>query len=63
MLRGYHPRWALVLGGLFVVIGVLYGLLQGSGDWMDHAGAVMLIVLGGAMAFAFTIILAGTRDL
>ncbi len=59
----YHWRSAFLIGGIFVVVGVLYAILQGNGEWLDHAGATMLIVLGGAMAFAFGILLHGTRDL
>ncbi len=56
-------RNALILGGIFVVIGLAYYFLQGSGISLDRAGATMLIVLGGAMAFVFTILLRGSRGL
>lgn len=56
-------RAAIILGLTFVVVGVLYLLVQGSGEFMDRAGATMLIVLGSAMAFTFAIILRGSREL
>jgi hypothetical protein len=56
-------RSALVLGAIFVAIGVIYFIVQGSGITLDRAGATMLIVLGGAMAFVFTILLRGSRGL
>jgi hypothetical protein len=58
-------RLALVLGVLFLAVGVLYwGLpyfLQPSKS--DYQGAVLLIVLGIAMAFGFSVLLRGSRDL
>jgi hypothetical protein len=60
MLR---PRNALLLGALFVVIGIVYLILQGSGAELDRAGVTMLIALGAAMAFAFTILLRGSGEL
>ena len=56
-------RNALVLGAIFVVIGVAYYIVQGSGVSLDRAGATMLIALGGAMAFVFIILLRGSRGL
>ncbi len=56
-------RNALILGLMFVVVGVAYYLLQGSGATLDRAGATMLVVLGGAMAFVFAILLRGSRGL
>ena len=59
----YTWRGAMILGMFFVAAGVGYLLLQGSGEWLDRAGATMLIVLGAAMAFTFTILLRGSRGL
>ncbi|MBA2487871.1 MAG: hypothetical protein H0V36_00930 [Chloroflexi bacterium] len=56
-------RGAIIIGLAFVVVGVVYLLVQGSGEFMDRAGATMLIVLGAAMAFTFAIILRGSREL
>ena len=58
-------RNAVLLGVIFIVVGVLYFLLQGGdlGTTSDRAGATMLIVLGVAMAFVFSILLRGSREL
>lgn len=56
-------RSAIFIGIGFIVVGILYLLMQGSGETMDRAGVTMLIVLGVAMAFCFAIILRGSRDL
>ena len=56
-------RNALVLGVAFVVVGIAYLILQGSGEWLDRAGATFLVVLGIAMAFTFSILLRGSREL
>jgi hypothetical protein len=58
-------RNALILGAIFVVVGVIYFFVQGpdNGTTSDRAGVTMLILLGGAMAFSFLIILRGSREL
>ena len=56
-------RNALILGAGFIVVGVLYYLLQGDGAFLDRSGATLLIVLGGAMAFTFAILLRGSRGM
>jgi hypothetical protein len=56
-------RNAIVLGIGFVIVGVLYYLLQGSGEWLDRTGATLLILLGAAMGFTFFILLRGSRGL
>ncbi len=56
-------RNAIILGLGFVAVGVLYLVLQGSDEWLDRAGATMLILLGVAMAFTFFILLRGSREL
>jgi drug/metabolite transporter (DMT)-like permease len=58
-------RNALILGVIFIVVGVIYFFVQGSGTGTtsDRAGATMLVILGGAMAFAFAILLRGSREL
>jgi hypothetical protein len=56
-------RGAVILGAFFVIVGVVYFLVQGGGTSLDRAGATMLVVLGGAMAFVFTILLRGSRGL
>jgi len=58
-------RNALILGVVFIVVGVAYWYLQGpdSSVTLDRAGATMLVILGGAMAFVFSILLRGSRGL
>lgn len=57
-------RNALILGGGFVVVGLLYLALQGDVlVTLDRAGATLLIVLGLAMAFTFLVLLRGSRGM
>lgn len=56
-------RNAIILGIGFTVVGIIYYFVQGRGTTIDWAGATMLIVLGIAMAFVFTILLRGSRSL
>ena len=56
-------RNAIILGIGFVLVGFAYYLVQGEGQGLDRAGATMLIILGGAMAFVFAILLRGSREL
>lgn len=57
-------RNALILGIGFIAVGIAYFWLQGDATAViDRAGATMLIVLGLAMAFVFSILLRGSRGL
>ena len=58
-------RNAIILGIAFAVVGIAYWWLQGTdtAPTQDRAGAVMLIILGAAMAFVFTLLLRGSRQL
>lgn len=56
-------RNAIFLGAGFVIVGLLYLALQGSGQTLDRAGVTMLVVLGLAMMFTFVILLRGSRGL
>jgi hypothetical protein len=58
-------RNALILGVIFIVVGVVYFWLQGGdvATTADRAGATMLVLLGCAMAFVFSILLRGSREL
>ena len=57
-------RNALILGIGFIIVGIAYYFLQGdAAGVIDRAGATMLVVLGAAMAFVFTILLRGSRGL
>lgn len=57
-------RNAVILGILFVAIGAAYWYLQGDNVLhLDAAGATFLILLGVAMAFVFTVLVRGSREL
>ena len=57
-------RNALILGAIFVIVGLLYAWLQRF-DFraLDAAGATLLVVLGLAMGFTFLILLRGSRGM
>lgn len=55
---------ALVLGGLTVLLGIIYvGLPILSGDEVEPAGFILLVALGLSMAFGLLVVLHGARDL
>ena len=56
-------RNALILGLIFIVVGVVYFIGNRLTVGLDMAGATMLVVLGFAMAFVFAILLRGSREL
>ncbi|HYI23396.1 MAG TPA: hypothetical protein VEX62_12275 [Candidatus Limnocylindrales bacterium] len=56
-------RNAIILGIIFMAVGLLYLFVQGDGYGLDRAGVTMLIILGIAMAFVFSILLRGSREL
>lgn len=59
-------RWALVLGAIPIVIGLIYLVAQeavGVEAWIDPAGVILLVALGLAMGFGMLVILRGARDL
>lgn len=49
------PRYTILAGLLFVVIGIVYGLLSG-----DAAGVTMLLCLGIGMALMSYVLIAGS---
>ena len=59
----FNWRNALILGFMFIAVGTIYWFLNGTTTTADKAGATFLIVLGIAMAFAFAILLRGSREL
>jgi hypothetical protein len=59
----FNWRNALVLGGIFILVGIAYFFLQGDGLYIDRAGALMLVLLGVAMAFGFAVLLRVSREL
>ena len=57
-------RFALVAGVTFAIIGLIYWFVQRFDiPTHDLQGAVLLIVLGIAMAFGFSVLVRGSRDL
>ena len=56
---------AVFLGAIPIVIGIIYWVLPNifDVDFIDAAGATMLIALGLAMGFGMLVILRGARDL
>jgi hypothetical protein len=56
-------RNALILGLIFIVVGAIYWYVNHTNLGLDLAGATMLVVLGVAMAFVFTVLLRGSREL
>ncbi|MEA2622618.1 MAG: hypothetical protein QOH61_1528 [Chloroflexota bacterium] len=57
-------RFAVVLGIVFVAVGISYWSVQHFNlATLDLEGAVLLVVLGVAMAFGFSVLLRGSREL
>ena len=59
-------RWALILGAIPVLIGLIYLVVQeavGVEAWIDPAGIILLVALGLSMGFGMLVILRGARDL
>jgi hypothetical protein len=58
-----HPRNAIFVGLLFVVIGVIYWAVPYFGNWeVDYAGVTMLILLGVATAIMAYVLIAGSPN-
>ncbi len=55
-------RHTILLGAFFVVVGVLYLLVQGDGRTIDRAGVLMLLLAGVSMAFGLAVLVRGSRD-
>lgn len=56
-------RNTLVIGGFFILVGILYYVVQGTGATIDLAGVTMLVLCGVAMVFGFAVLVRGSRDL
>jgi uncharacterized membrane protein len=58
-----HPRNAIFVGILFVVIGFVYWIVPYLGDWhIDYAGVTMLGALGIAMGLMAYVLIAGSPN-
>jgi hypothetical protein len=56
-----HPRNAIFVGLVFVVIAVIYWAVPYFGGWhLDYAGVTMLAVLGIAGALMAYVLIAGS---
>ena len=58
-----HPRNAILVGLIFVVIGTIYFVAANLGHYhVDYAGTTMLLVLGIAGAVMAYVLIAGSTD-
>ena len=58
-----HPRNAIVVGAVFIVIAFIYWAVPYFGGWhLDYAGVTMLAVLGIAMALMAYVLIAGSPN-
>jgi small neutral amino acid transporter SnatA (MarC family) len=59
-----NSRFAIVLGATFAIVGAIYIAVQHLEiTSTDLEGGVLLLILGIAMAFGFTVLVRGSRDL
>ncbi|HYH93297.1 MAG TPA: hypothetical protein VD763_09080 [Candidatus Saccharimonadales bacterium] len=58
-----HPRNAIAVGAIFVIIGIIYWAVPTIGGWhVDYAGVTMLILLGVAMGIMAYVLIAGSPN-
>ena len=58
-----HPRNAIFVGMLFVIIGAVYWGVQYVAGWqVDYAGTTLLLLLGVAMAIMAYVLIAGSSN-
>lgn len=58
-----HPRNAIFVGLIFVIIGAVFWAVPTFGGWhVDYAGVTMLILLGVAMAIMAYVLIAGSPN-
>jgi hypothetical protein len=56
-----HPRNAIFIGLIFIVIGFVYWAVPYFGGWpVDYAGVTMLCILGIAMSLMAYVLVAGS---
>ncbi len=56
-------RNTFFLGAFFVVVGVLYFVVQGDGRTIDRTGVLLLLLTGVSMVFGLGVLIRGSRDL
>ena len=58
-----HPRNAIFVGLIFVIISAVYWALPYFGHFhLDYAGVTMLAVLGIGMSIMFYVLIAGSSN-
>ena len=58
-----HPRNAIIVGLVFVVVGFIYWAVPYFGNWhVDYAGTTMLAVLGISVALMAYVLIAGSPN-
>jgi hypothetical protein len=58
-----HPRNAIFVGVMFVVVGLIYWVVPYLGSWhIDYAGVTMLAALGIAMGLMAYVLIAGSPN-
>jgi hypothetical protein len=58
-----HPRNAILVGLIFVIIGTIYFVAANLGHYhVDYAGTTMLLVLGIAGAVMAYVLIAGSPN-
>ncbi len=58
-----HPRNAIFVGMMFVIVGVIYWAVQYfAGAQVDFAGVTLLVLLGVAMAVMAYVLIAGSPN-
>jgi uncharacterized membrane protein len=58
-----HPRNAIFVGLLFVVVGAIYFAVQAVAGWpVDYAGVTLLGLLGIAMGVMAYVLIAGSPN-
>ena len=70
----FNWRRTLIIGVIFVVVGILYFVAQGAGACLpgmthcedrtlDLTGVLMLILAGVSMVFGLAVLVRGSRDI
>ena len=58
-----HPRNAIFVGLLFVIVGAIYWAVQYFAGWeVDYAGVTLLILVGIAMGIMSYVLIAGSPN-